>query len=245
MMDQGQPLADPSLMGVIQQEIEELLLRGELKAGVRINEKQLAERLGVSRAPVREATRAMEQVGLVEIIRNRGVFVRDVKLKDVVAIFDIRTVLARLAASEAARRVTSSALRELADLIARMEASTEAEVYLPLNVEFHRQVFALSDNPRLAQLDTSLGKELRLYRLQGLRSSGSMKISNEEHRTIYEAMFERRPELAGRLFEQHVRAGRDRFLATVDMHPPAAPRRRGRPRKSEADAPTIFKETQT
>jgi len=245
MMDEGEALEDPSLMEVIQQEIEGLLLRGELKAGARINEKQLAERLGVSRAPVREATRAMEQVGLVESIRNRGVFVRDVKLKDVVAIFDIRTVLARLAASEAARRVTPGAVRVLADLIDRMESSTEAGVYLPLNVEFHRQIFALSDNPRLAQLDTSLGKELRLYRLQGLRSSGSMKTSNEEHRTVFDALVERRPELAGRLFEQHVLAGRDRFLATIDMHQTAPPRGRGRPRKNESVTTNSIKETQT
>lgn len=220
-----------SLTEVIQREIENQLLSGQLPAGSRLNEKQLAEKLGVSRAPVREVTRALQQVGLLEIIRNRGVFVRSVNLKDVIAIFDIRVALARLAASEAARRVTSTSVEELGDLIERMHAAPSAEEYLPLNLEFHRQIFQASDNPRLAQLDISLSKELRLYRLRGLRSSGSMKTSNEEHRAIFAALADRNPELAGRLFEQHVLAGRDRFLATVDRQEPPPPRGRGRPRK--------------
>ncbi len=223
--------SEQSLSVAIQLEIERLLLSGQLNAGARINEKQIAERFGVSRAPVREATRALEQTGLVEIIRNRGVFVRNVKLKDVVAIFDIRIALARLAASEAARRMTPGSVQVLGDLIERMHTAGSADEYLPLNLEFHQRVFALSDNLRLAQLDSSLGKELRLYRLRGLRSSGSMQASNEEHRAIFAALCDRNPELAGRLFEQHVLAGRDRFLATVDQPEPLQPRKRGRPRK--------------
>jgi DNA-binding GntR family transcriptional regulator len=232
--DEGaRELDERSLTDQIQHEIESMLLSGLLGGGSRVNEKQLAEKLGVSRAPVREATRALQQLGLVEIIRNRGVFVRQVNLKDVVAIFDIRIALARLAASEAARRMTPVSTRTLSDLIDRMDAARAAEEYLPLNIEFHRQVFLLSDNARLAQLDTSLGKELRLYRLQGLRSSGSMRISNEEHRAIFAALADRNPELAGRLFEQHVLAGRDRFLATVDRQEPPPPKKRGRPRKTD------------
>lgn len=226
-----EPLQDHSLSVAIQQEIEQLMLSGELRAGSRINEKQIAEKLGVSRAPVREATRALEQAGLVEIIRNRGVFVRNVSLKDVIAIFDIRVALARIAASEAARRATAASVQVLASLIRQMDATNSADEYLPLNIEFHRQIFVMSDNPRLAQLDTSLSKELRLYRLRGLRSAGSMQASNAEHRAILDALAERNPELAGRLFEQHVISGRDRFLATVDQPEQPQPRKRGRPRK--------------
>jgi DNA-binding GntR family transcriptional regulator len=223
-----------TLMEVIQREIEGMLLSGELGRGSRINEKQIAEKLGVSRAPVREATRALQQVGLVEIIRNRGAFVRNVNLKDVIAIFDIRMALARLAAAEAARRTTPAAAKRLQELIARMDKAPSAEDYLPLNLDFHREIFQLSDNTRLAQLDVSLSKELRLYRLRGLSSAGNMQISNEEHRAIFAALADRNPELAGRLFEQHVLAGRDRFLATVDREDAPVPRRRGRPRKTTA-----------
>ena len=130
--------------------------------------------------------------------------------------------------------MTESSGKALAALIERMHAARSAEEYLPLNLEFHRQIFAYSDNERLAALDLSLGKELRLFRLRGLRSTGSMHTSNDEHRQILAALRDHNPELAGRLFEQHILAGRDRFLATIEKQEPTAPRRRGRPRKVAA-----------
>jgi DNA-binding GntR family transcriptional regulator len=219
---------------LIEHEIENLIFSGKVDAGDRINEKQLADQLGVSRAPVREATRALQQLGLVEIIKNRGVFVRSVNLKQVVDIFNIRGRLAGLAASEAARRMTGTVAGTLAELIEQMDQARNAEEYLPLNLDYHRQIFLLSGNDRLAALDTSLGKELRLFRLRGLRSSGSMHISNDEHRMILNALQERNLDLAGRLFEQHILAGRDRFLSTIEKQEAALPRGRGRPRKISA-----------
>lgn len=227
-------LRDHSLTDVIQREIESLLFTDELRPGDRINEKQLAERLGVSRAPVREATRALQEIGLVEIVKNRGVFVRSVNLKQVIDIFNIRGRLAELAASEAARRITESSAEVLSGLIDRMHAAASAEAYLPLNLEFHRQVFLLSDNERLAALDLSLGKEIRLFRLRGLRSKGSTETSNQEHRMIMKALQERNSELAGRLFSQHILAGRDRFLSTIEKQDAEARPARGRVRKAAA-----------
>ena len=225
-------LKDHSLTDVIQREIENLLFSDTLHAGDRINEKQLAERLGVSRAPVREATRALQEIGLVEIVKNRGVFVRKVNVKQVVDIFNIRGRLAELAASEAARRITESSFQALTSLIDRMQRTSAAEDYLPLNLEFHRQVFLISSNERLAALDLSLGKELRLFRLRGLRSKGSLQTSNEEHRMIAKALQERNSELAGRLFGQHILSGRDRFLSTIEKHDEQARPVRARARKA-------------
>jgi DNA-binding GntR family transcriptional regulator len=223
-------LKDHSLTDVIQREIEVLLFTDALRPGDRINEKQLAERLGVSRAPVREATRALQEIGLVEIIKNRGVFVRTVNLKQIVDIFNIRGRLAELAAAEAARRISDASARDLGSLIDQMQSAATAEDYLTLNLEFHRQVFRLSDNERLAALDVSLGKEVRLFRLRGLRSKGSTETSNEEHRMILKALQERNSELAGRLFGQHILAGRDRFLSTIEKQDEA----QGQPSRTRA-----------
>jgi DNA-binding GntR family transcriptional regulator len=167
-----------SLSDVIQQHIQELIFEGEINAGERINEKRLSEQLGVSRAPIREATRALQQLGLVDVINNRGVFVRSVNLKQVIDIFNIRVSLAELAASEAARRVNDTALVELGELIERMDSVRSPDEYLQLNLAFHQRIFELADNERLAELDEALGMELRLFRLRGLRSAGSMKVSN-------------------------------------------------------------------
>jgi DNA-binding GntR family transcriptional regulator len=212
-----------------------LIFSGRLGAGDRINEKQLADQLGVSRAPIREATRALQPLGLVEIIKNRGVFVRSVNLKQVVDIFNIRICLAGLAAAQAARQMTDPAERALSALIDQMDITRDADQYLELNLEYHRQIFNLSGNERLAALDTSLGKEIRLFRARGLRFGGGLHISNKEHRGILAALRDHNPELAGRLFEQHIAAGRDRFLSTIDKQETAiSPRRPGRPRKVQS-----------
>jgi DNA-binding GntR family transcriptional regulator len=224
-----------SLTDLLGREIENLIFTGKLKAGDRINEKQLADQFGVSRAPIREATRALQPLGLVEIIKNRGVFVRSVNVKQVIDIFDIRVKLAGLGASDAARRMNPGADGVLTKLIEKMEVTKEAEKYLELNLEFHREIFDLSGNERLSALDTSLGKEIRLFRARGLRSGGGLAVSNQEHRGILSALRDRNAELAGRLFEQHILAGRDRFLSTFERQeqvPP--PRGRGRPRKVTA-----------
>src|SRR4051812_49058400 len=123
-----------------------MIFAGELNAGDRINEKQLSDKLSVSRAPIREATRALQQLGLVEIIKNRGVFVRSVNVKQVVDIFNIRARLADIAAAEAARKFTEAGATELSTLIARMDQAKTAEAYLPLNLAFHRQIFMTSGN---------------------------------------------------------------------------------------------------
>jgi DNA-binding GntR family transcriptional regulator len=204
-----------SLGDVVQQLIEDWIFSGELSGGDRINEKQLSEQLGVSRAPIREATRGLQQLGLVEVIINRGAFVRSVNVKRVVEIFNIRACLARLAASEAVARITNAGLAKLEELIEQMQNPSSPEEYLRLNFAFHDQIFQISDNERLASLEIGLGKELRLFRLRGLRSGGGLNVSNTEHREIFSALQNRDPKQAAHLFELHVLAGRDRFLSTI------------------------------
>ena len=79
-----------SLPSVVQAEIEQMIMGGELRAGQRINEAALAERFGTSRGPVREALRALEECGLVRAERNRGVFVREVTLAEADEVYDLR-----------------------------------------------------------------------------------------------------------------------------------------------------------
>ncbi|MEZ5810568.1 MAG: GntR family transcriptional regulator [Rhizobiaceae bacterium] len=214
-------IRERSLTDVIREEIERLIFSNKLNAGDKINEKALAERYSVSRAPIREASRALEQAGLVEIINNRGVFVRRVNLGQVIEIFNIRAALGRLAAYEAARRISESEISALQDLVAELQEvadEEDAEAYLKLNLQLHQKIFDISGNKKLAKLDTDLGKELRLFRLRGLRSGGGIKVSNSEHHDVLNAICSRDAETAGRLFENHIVRGRDRFLASIESN---------------------------
>lgn len=103
-----------SLSERVQCELERLILRGILKPGEHLKEQALADRLSVSRSPIREACRALERAGLVETIPHRGVFVRDVNLQDATDVFDIRAELAGIVAREAVHNVSPKWARVLA-----------------------------------------------------------------------------------------------------------------------------------
>src|ERR1700685_3186816 len=113
-----------SLPALVQIEIEQLILRGELGIGQRINESELAVRFGTSRGPIREALRALEESRLVRSEKNRGVFVREISVAEADEIYDIREALDQLIGERVAERATAEQLRALEDVIADMDDAT-------------------------------------------------------------------------------------------------------------------------
>lgn len=245
MAETGKRLAlvpTQSLADAIRRELEHLILGGAFRSGERLNEKVLAERWGVSRAPVREACRGLQKAGLVEIINNRGVLVRKVGFEEAIMLFDIRSVLARLGARLATQNMTPADAARLEALIRKMDeiaGRRDPDAYLPLNLAFHEQIFAIAGNRRLAELDRDLGNELRLMRRRGL-TPRSLTTSNAEHKRLLELFVAGDADRAVALFEAHILAGRDRFLvavsadANVSKPDPAARRDKGRGRPGQA-----------
>lgn len=112
----------------------------------------MALRLGVSRGPVREAFRALEDLGLVQIEQNRGASVRKIDLDEAVEIHDVYSALEELAARSAARRLSGTQIGELKSLVEAMDAAAESEDldrYYSLNLSFHRLLVEGSGNRRL------------------------------------------------------------------------------------------------
>src|SRR5271155_4761417 len=116
-----------SLPALVQVEIEQLILRGELATGQRINESELAARFGTSRGPIREALRALEECRLVRSEKNRGVFVREVSVAEADEIYDVREALDQLIGQRVAERVTPDRLRDLEAVLAEMDEATAAD----------------------------------------------------------------------------------------------------------------------
>src|SRR5476651_798199 len=110
-----------SLPALVQAEIEQLILRGELAIGQRLNESDLALRFGMSRGPIREALRALEESRLVRSEKNRGVFVREVSVREADEIYDVREALDELIGQRVAERATEHELRELKSVVAEMD----------------------------------------------------------------------------------------------------------------------------
>lgn len=220
-------LRSQSLTNVVQKEIERMIVSGELKAGERINENLLAANLSISRGPIREACRGLEQAGLVTVIVNRGVFVRQVSLDEALEAYDIRASLFGLAGKTLATRITRDEIAALQALIDRMEVAkqkSDVDAYYPLNLAFHGRIVEFSRNQQLAVLYHGLVKQLHLFRRQGLVMN--LKASNDEHGEILAALVAREPEPARRLTENHVLAGKGRLLAVLD-DAEAGKRRRG------------------
>ena len=203
-----------SLPALVQAEIEQLILTGEIAAGQRLNESVLAMRFGTSRGPVREALRALEECGLVRSEKNRGVFVRDISVAEADEIYDVREVLDDLIGQRVAERVTADGLAELKALLAEMEQATASRSvgrYHQLNLRFHDRLVDLAGNSRLGEVYRLLTKELLLFRLRGLQDGGGFAVSIAEHKSIVKAIGAGDARRAGRLLREHAAQSRLRM----------------------------------
>lgn len=212
--DRGMPLT-----ARVQAAIEAMIMSGELQGGDKVNEIVLSERFGTSRGPVREACRALAQDGLLVAIPNRGVFVRELDLREALEVYDIRSALDELMGRSIAERINDEQVEGLRSIVAEMDAAAAArdlERYYPANLAFHNELLSLANNRRLERLYRGLVKELHLFRRKGLLQKGSMAISNEEHRQIVEAITNRDPIAAGVSMKSHVMAAKQRLLAAVE-----------------------------
>jgi phosphonate utilization transcriptional regulator len=218
-----------SLPSLVQRELTQQIMAGDLPAGAKLNEVDVALRLGVSRGPVREAFRALEESGLVRFEKNRGVFVRKVSLEEADEIFELRALLDEFAGRRAARNAKPAdiaALQQLVDRMGLAAARGEADDYFALNLEFHDRIVELAGNAKLAHLYRRLVNELNLYRRASLNQAGNLPVSVAEHRAIVERIAARKPDAAGRLLHDHVLESRERaHRAREAASHPAAPRR--------------------
>jgi phosphonate utilization transcriptional regulator len=210
-----------SLPSLVQAEIEQMILRGDLKAGQRINESELAGRFRVSRGPIREALRALEECGLVRAEKNRGVFVREISIAEADEIYDVREVLDELIGRRLAQNITPEQVRALKSLLTRMDAAMQdrdVKRYHALNLEFHDALVDFVGNARLAETYRRLTKELLLFRLHGLQDGGGFAVSNAEHKAMVKAITSRDPDRAGQVLREHAAASRARMhkAATKD-----------------------------
>jgi len=207
-----------SLTARVQASIESMIVNGELQGGDRVNEIALSEKFGTSRGPLREACRALAQEGLLVAIPNRGVFVRELQLREALEVYDIRASLNELIGALVAERITREGLAELHALLEEMDshaASKDIEQYYPTNLKFHNKLVILTNNDRLDRLYRALVKELHLFRRKGLIQLGSMRLSNEEHRQVVNAIEARDPIAAGAALKGHVLAAKQRLIAAV------------------------------
>src|SRR5208337_3178650 len=212
-----------SLAGRVEHAVAQWIFRGELTAGQKLTEQEVAERLGVSRGPVREAFRALADVGLLQIEQNRGAYVRKIDFEEAVEIHDVYSALEELAARSAARRLSGAQIEELRGLVESMDDAAEAEDldrYYALNLSFHEGLVEGSSNQRLLSIYTRLLNELHLFRRFGLMQRGERQLSNREHHQIIEKIGAGDPEGAAEAMRSHTSERRRKMLLRSDKFDP-------------------------
>jgi len=214
-----------SLASVAAQEIERMILGGEVKSGERLNELALAARLGISRGPVREAVRSLERSGLVVTVVNQGSYVRQVSAEEAVELYDIRVALVGHACDRLAQAATAEQIAELEALVAEMDAAqaaADAAGYYALNLRFHQTLMRCAGNRRAQRICEEVGHELNLFRRRSLVSAEGMQASNAEHAEIVRAIAARDPARARAAGESHILRGMRRFTASAPSDAAAA-----------------------
>jgi len=194
------------------------IIGGELAPGEIYSATVLAERLGVSPTPVREAMLDLANAGLVEAVRNRGFRVLTPDDRDLEEIVELRLMLEVPASRLVAERATDEQLAPLESLVAALESTAEdgdVAGFLLADREFHLGLLALTGNRRLVRLIDQLRDQTRLIGLTELAKAGRLDGSAREHRAVLEALLARDADRVEELMRVHIEhtrgiwAGRD------------------------------------
>ena len=212
-------LQTSSLTSAVQQALERMITLGELGPGDKLNEAALAERLGVSRGPVREAFRVLEEAGLLTLKKNRGVYVRQIPLQEALEIYELRAMMEAHVGAVLAESASEEQLTSLQVMIDSMEQAVQAQdsaLYYRLNVEFHETMVSFAGNRKLYLLYRRLTRELALFRRRNLAVQSLLTGSIQEHREVLAAIRSRNKKLAADTLRRHVQQSRERTARSGD-----------------------------
>ena len=208
---------DTSLSGRARDALQLAIRLGELAPGDKLNEVEWASRLGVSRAPVREAFRALEQGGLVELHRNRGVYVRVVSEQEANELYALRAVLESHACRLLAEQIDANkaaALRGMLDEMSAASADGHHRRYAQLNRAFHDLIVVSAGNRKLYGIYGQMIDELLLSPHESPERDPAQAIGESlaEHRALVTALASRDGESAAQIMQTHIIAGPRRAL---------------------------------
>ena len=201
-MDAYLPLRD-----VVFQTLRSAILRGDLKPGERLMELQLASKLGVSRTPIREAIRMLEQEGLAITIPRRGAEVAKMTEKDMGDTLQIRRALEELAVVLVCDKITEEDVAELRAAMKHFEEMTKQDNVVDLakaDVALHETVYRIADNPKLVQLLGDIREQMSRYRAEYLKDRSIYPILIQEHRDMVDALEKRNKDLVVKITMKHL-----------------------------------------
>lgn len=201
-VDEFLPLRD-----VVFNTLRQAILTGELKPGERLMEIHLANKLGVSRTPIREAIRKLELEGLVTMIPRRGAEVAEITEKSLKDVLEVRRTLDALCAELACDRISDEELESLRMACLKFEEATktkDARIIAKADVALHDIIVKATGNQRLIQLVNNLSEQMYRYRFEYIKDENKHNHLVEEHRMIYESIIRHDKEGAAKAAKLHI-----------------------------------------
>ena len=206
------------LREVIFDTLREAIIVGELKPGERLMEVQLAEKMGVSRTPVREAIRMLELEGLVEMLPRKGAHVAELSVKDIVDVLEVRASLDGLATSLASVRITDDEIKVLKQIHSQFVNYVEKDNLqgaIKKDVEFHELIYRSSRNDRLIQIINNLRERVQRFRVIYLKDFMSSKDLIKEHIDIIESITGKDVMASQKAAELHIKNQEQAIISAV------------------------------
>jgi len=214
-MNRPRPRPRPNLADDIATELREQIVGGSLPPGSRLLELRLAERFGTSQGPVREALRLLERDGLVTHVRRRGVYVRELSVRDLDEIYSLRAALEGFAARRAVLRITPAGARALERLLERMAAKAatgEVKRGIRIAIEFHEEIVVIADHERLLQTWRSIMAQTSQYAQLAGSQAPDVAPDVEAHQRLLDAVTSGDPDHAEAEGKRHAVEARNDFL---------------------------------
>lgn len=211
--NQNKPISD-----VVYEGLRKTIISGVIPVGERIIEKELAERLNISRTPVREALKRLEMEELVEYLPRTGVIVKRISIEDVIEIYKIRhnlEVLATVTAMDNITRQEIEEIEELLDLTEQKNKEGEVEEVIRLFGEFNSKIYAASRMKRLASMISRLNEYLQRFRNISISENERREKALSEHREILRAIIEKDKTNIDGIIKRHLEDSLEIVLAEI------------------------------
>ena len=195
------------LRDVVFNTLREAILKGDLKPGERLMELQLASKLGVSRTPIREAIRMLEQEGLAVTMPRKGAEVAKMTLKDMEDVLEIREALEELSVQVACDKITDEEIAELQKNMKNFEHSLKSgdlKKMAHADVEFHDVIYRATDNPKLINMLNNLRGQMYRYRVEYLKNPQNHEQLLHEHEAIYKGIVEKDKDAVTEMIRKHI-----------------------------------------
>ena len=208
------------LRDVVFNTLRHSILKGELEPGERLMEIALAQKLGVSRTPIREAIRKLELEGLVVMVPRKGAEVADITEKDLRDVLEVRTALEELSIELAMKNMNDDDCKQLTEANKLFAKDSEGDDLIKIaeaDVAFHELIYMATGNKRLIQMINNLREQMYRYRLEYIKDKSTHARLVDEHNRIIDAMVKNDVAAAKAAIKLHVENQEENILKSIKV----------------------------